>query len=640
MNRINGLVLIPLSIVSIFIYGSRSFAAADKVSPPLQRIIGGIGDTGAVKVWIYFTDKDSSPQELQKAAAAFSERARARRQGRPPDWYDLPVKKSYIDRIEEITGRKVHASRWLNAVSASLSADQIRQVAEWPFVSRIDVVRTYRRSLWPQPEKMPMMPAFDSLEYGTSYTQNHQIATDSLHKVGLNGAGVLLAFLDTGYKTDHPAFDSLTIIDTWDFINDNAIVNDEVGSGQTDHGTATLSACGGFALDTLIGPAYKGDYALYETEILDQEIEVEEDYWLFASERADSVGADIISSSLGYTDWYTYQDMNGHTAVTTIAADIAASRGILVVVSAGNEGASSWHYIGAPADADSIIAVGAIDRTGIITVFSSFGPTYDGRIKPELVALGEDTRCASILDGYTYKSGTSLSAPLIAGAAALVLQANPAMQGIPMAVRQRMLESANRYLVPNNRYGYGLPNSALAAGYGLKIFPIPSVTLRDREDTTITVIVVAPPEQTIDFDLGGLPFGSIFIENADSTFDLTMYGDIARPGTNQYYLAATVGEYTDTARFTVTTPVVPEAIRVGPNPFQDSLYVRFGVSTASGYKIEIFTLSGELVYRAHSNENPFLWPGTNESGAKVASGAYIIRVSADGIEEKIKVLKL
>jgi serine protease AprX len=640
VNRTIASGLILAVIGCILTYGSKSYATDEKVSPHLQQIIDGLADTGAVKVWIYFTDKDSSPAELQEVAAAFSERARARRRGRPPDWYDLPVSQAYIDGIERIVGQKVHASRWLNAVSARMTADQIQQATDLPFVAKVDLVHIFYRPLLPQPEKAPAGPVFDSLEYGTSYTQNHQIATDSLHKVGLNGAGMLVAFLDTGFKIDHPAFDSLTIIDTWDFINDNAIVDDEVAEGQTDHGTATLSACGGFSQDTLIGPAYKAQYALYETEILNQEIQVEEDYWLFASERADSVGADIISSSLGYTKWYTYADMDGHTAVTTIAADIAASRGILVVVSAGNEGAASWHYIGAPADADSIIAVGAIDRTGTITTFSSFGPTYDGRIKPELVALGELTSCADILDSYTYKSGTSLSAPLIAGAAALVLQANPAMKGNPMAIRQRLLESGDRYLNPNNRYGYGLPNSALAAGYGLKIFPIPSVTLGNREDTTLTVIIVSPPGEAIDFDLSGLPLGSQFTDNGNGTFDLTLYGDATTPGTNQYYLAATVGEYADTARFEVTTQIIPEAIRVGPNPFRDSLFVRFGVSTLSGFKIEVFSLSGELVYSAHSSENPFLWSGTNESGAKVASGAYIIRISADGIEEKIKVLKL
>ncbi len=640
MKRIFSSGLIPAIIGFVLLYGSLSYAASDKVSPHMQQIISQLGDAGSVKVWIYFTDKESSPVEFQKAASAFTERARARRQGRPPDWYDLPVNQAYIDGVERIVGKRVHASRWLNAVSARMTSDQIRRAEVMAFVSRIDLVHTFHRSSLPQAEKMPMNPAFDSLNYGTSYTQNHQIATDSLHRAGLNGSGVLIAFLDTGYKTDHPAFDSLTIIDTWDFINDNAVVNDEVASGQTEHGTATLSACGGFSLDTLIGPAFEAAFALYETEILNQEIQIEEDYWVFASERADSIGADIISSSLGYLDWYTYADMNGQTAVTTIAADIAASRGILVVVSAGNEGAVAWHYIDAPADADSIIAVGAIDRSGIITSFSSFGPTYDGRIKPELVALGAGDRCANTLDSYTYKSGTSLSAPLISGAAALVLQVNPSMRGDPMAIRQRLLESADRYLDPDNRYGYGLPNSALAAGYGLKIFPIPSVTLNDREDTALTITIVSPPSETLDFDLSGLPFGSIFINNSDGTFDLTVYGDAATPGTNQYYLAATAGQYTDMARFTVTTPVVPEAIRVGPNPFRDSLFVWFGIPTHSGYKIEIFSLSGEMVFRAHSSENPFLWSGTNESGAKVASGAYIIRVSADGIEEKIKVLKL
>ncbi len=633
---------------------SSPIPAVNKLSKRLRAKLAVKDDDTRRKVWVYFTDKDETPAAYLKAASTMTARAAVRRRDIPLDWYDLPVKDEYIDNVRKIGGQDVRASRWLNAVSVRLTESRIRQLAGESFIKMIDIVATLTRHPAPEPKQLEFIPLFDSTEYGPSYTQNHMLGIDSLHKVmipaendsvPLNGAGVLIAFLDTGYEIDHQVFDSIRtkIIDTWDFINDDADIDDSLPvSSQLDHGTATLSACGGYFPGELIGPAYGADYVLYKTENTQSETQIEEDYWVFASERADSVGADIISSSLGYIDWYQYSDMDGNTAVTTIAADIAASRGILVVTSAGNEAGTAWNYIIAPADGDSVVAVGAVTSSGTIAGFSSYGPSYDGRVKPEVVAMGVNVRCAADGGGYTYKSGTSLSCPLIAGSAALILQANPSLRGQPYKIRQRLIESSDRYPVPDpgNRCGYGLPDIIAAAGWTLEILPIPPVTVTVGRDTVVVISTLAPLAEIVIFEQPDFPANFSLADPGDGTAELTITGDISQLGSRQYHLAAYVNDLADTLEFTVITGTGEAPLYVGPNPFSDALNFNLTRAFPGGYVIEIFTLAGELVFTRSGSQNPFTWHGINDRGEKVASGVYIIRFSADGIEERVKVFKL
>jgi serine protease AprX len=251
-------------------------------------------------------------------------------------------------------------------------------------------------------------------------------------------------------------------------------VEDEPGQmGTGDHGTYTLSALAGFKEGQLIGPAYGASFLLAKTENTDYERHIEEDNWVAGAEWADSLGADIISSSLGYRDFdssntsYTWKDMDGNTTIVTIGADVAASRGILVVNSAGNEGSASGNIntLVAPSDGDSVLAVGAVYSSGALVSFSSMGPTADGRIKPDVVARGFGTYCASSWDtsGYAGVSGTSLSCPLVAGASALVLQANPTFSN--MDIINALKNTASQAQTPNNEYGWGIINAYQAALY-------------------------------------------------------------------------------------------------------------------------------------------------------------------------------
>jgi predicted GH43/DUF377 family glycosyl hydrolase len=357
-------------------------------------------------------------------------------------------------------------SKWLNAISVEADRDQIDRIAGLPFVRAIDRVLSFKREVFVnRPDGVFEGGRGRSLDYGPSYGQIHQIAVDPLHDLGYSANGVIVLMLDTGYNLDHESLDDIDLIDEWDFINDDSVTQNEAGDppDQHNHGTYTLSALGGYHPGQLVGPAYGASFLLAKTEDTSMEEPIEEDWWVEGLEWGDSLGAQVVSSSLGYTDWYTYEWMNGDSCVTTIAADIAAQNGIVVCNCMGNEG---WYpgALLAPADADSIIAVGAVDSNGDLANFSSTGPTYDGRIKPEVCAQGVNTYCASPYDSdeYFQVGGTSLSTPLIGGSAALLLEVHP--EWTPMEVREAMITTASQAGEPDNYYGWGIANIFEASG--------------------------------------------------------------------------------------------------------------------------------------------------------------------------------
>ncbi|MFH0931535.1 MAG: S8 family serine peptidase, partial [Candidatus Zixiibacteriota bacterium] len=343
------------------------------------------------------------------------------------------------------------------------------------FVKSIQPVLTYIR----QPIKEEVQPQWKPLvpiNYGPSYDQLQQINVPAVHTLGYNGQGVLVCMMDTGFIKDHIAFKSAfsegRVLAEYDFINHDTNTQNEPGQDATTqhyHGTYTWSALGGEVDGQLYGPAYKANFILAKTEYVPTETRIEEDNWVAGMEWADSIGADVISSSLGYLDFddgffYTRLQLDGNTAVTTIAADIAASLGIVVCNAMGNGGPGDTTLV-TPADADTILACGAVYSSGTIASFSSRGPTGDGRIKPEVVARGVSTYCASASDTnvFTYASGTSLSTPLVGGCAAVLLSAHP--DWVPWKIREALMYTANNALTPNNTYGWGLVNLLAAVQY-------------------------------------------------------------------------------------------------------------------------------------------------------------------------------
>jgi len=305
--------------------------------------------------------------------------------------------------------------------------------------------------------------------YGPSGNQVQMLKIDQLHNQGYTGKGMVVAVIDAGFNSADvmavfdSLFDSGRLLGTRDFVQPG---NNVFSPSLSVHGTMVLSTMAGNLPGQIIGTAPHASYYLFRTEDATAEYLMEEYYWVQAAEYADSLGVDVLNTSLGYTRFdnpaedHTYEDMNGDTTPITIGADMAAAKGMLVVNSAGNEGANPWHYISAPADGDSVLAIGAVDPSGIYAYFSSVGPTADGRIKPDVVAQGYNAIVASVPSGIAMASGTSFSSPILAGAATCLWQANPTYSNMEIynAIKQSGSLSSN----PNNQMGYGIPDFILA----------------------------------------------------------------------------------------------------------------------------------------------------------------------------------
>ena len=459
-----------LFIVLVFMMiGYALNAQTDKISVKLEKTLIHTSAKEALKVWVYFTDKGRN-NNLDLIESNLTDRSKQRREkvmGKNlVDKYDIPIYSKYLKGITPYVTKIIVKSKWLNAVSVETTPSNIENISKLSFVKKIDIVKKFKRNQPADEEPSNQSINIENIyayDYGNSYTQNNQINVPILHDLGINGSGVLICVLDNNFNLlDHETFSSINIISTWDFINNDTTVNDP---GEGTHGTQTLSTVGGWSPGNLIGPAFGADYILGKTEVSSFELPIEEDYWVAGAEWADSLGADVLSSSLGYLDWYTWQDMDGNTAVTTIAADIAVSRGIVVVNSAGNEGSAPNNTLIAPSDGDSVIAVAAVTSSGGRSSFSSVGPSADGRTKPDVAAMGSSVTVASTSNttGYTTSSGTSFSCPLTSGVAALVLAANPSLT--PMQVRDALRETASQASAPDNLLGWGILDAYEAVFY-------------------------------------------------------------------------------------------------------------------------------------------------------------------------------
>jgi subtilisin family serine protease len=437
-----------------------------------------------VSIWVYFVDKGLAGVRSQAAALTRVEKELdsrclwRRSKVLPPHSLvspaDLPLSSDYVAGIRQLASRIRARSRWLNAVSADVRPLDIRKIARLPYVRKVDLVRSFTRA---DPLPSPPSPAdFDAADpligfYGRAFTQVNQINVWPLHRLGYSGRGVVVGLLDTGFRTGHEIFRQARLIAQYNFVNDDGDVSQDFSDPNDysdSHGTGTWSLLGGYKPGELVGPAYGADFILAKTETDNFERPIEEDYWVAGIEWAESLGAEVISSSLGYTDWYVFQDMDGQTAVTTRAANRAVSLGVVVVNAAGNERDKSWGHIIAPADGFDVIACGAVDTLGRISSFSSPGPTADGRIKPEVCALGVNNWLAANredrTDTYREGSGTSFSTPLVAGVAALLLEVHH--DWTPAQVRQALMSTASLNDAPNNDYGWGIVDAALAADIG------------------------------------------------------------------------------------------------------------------------------------------------------------------------------
>lgn len=437
------------------------------------------------KYWIQFTDKNNSPYSIDNPQDFLSERALQRRanQNISIDEKDIPVNPQYLQAVADAGATLFFPSKWLNGVTIE-TADQnvLDAIMALPFVEsslklendplkhEIKQKTFFANETYSTESLAPVKSGKNtgSLDYGMGYTQINQLNGIGLHDMGYQGEGMIVAVLDGGFiEVDtHPAFENMReegrLLGTKDFVYPGGSV-----FCDSYHGTGVLSCMGANVPGTFIGTAPRASFYLIHTENTTYENLIEEFNWVSGAEYADSLGVDVINSSLGYITFddptwdHTYQDMNGNTTYVTLGADIACEKGILVVNSAGNEGSDYFYpYIGAPADGFNVFSIGAVKSNGERASFSSIGPSYDGRTKPDVMAMGQGSTVASSYGNYGESSGTSFSSPILAGMVTCLWQANQHFTNAQ--IRDAIRMSGNRASNPDNEYGYGIPDFVLA----------------------------------------------------------------------------------------------------------------------------------------------------------------------------------
>ncbi len=502
------------------------------------------------KFWVKLNNKNGTPYSVSTPTTFLTQKSIDRRanQSIAVNESDLPVDPAYIAAIDNITDvRVLYASKWMNAIAVEITNTNVGaiQTATNAINSQSFVVNTNPTNKFKivlgKVDEMQQAPSLHAKAntivqyYGVGYWQAEQLNAVCMHGYGYRGQGMTIAVLDAGFnKVDQlNAFDSLFarngVLGTRDFVaGGNSVYEDNT------HGMMVLSCMAACIPSVMVGTAPEANYWLLRTEEAANETPSEEYNWIRGAEFADSVGADILTTSLGYTTFdnaafnHTYTALNGKTYPMSIAATMAVRKGMFVLNSAGNDGQGAWQFIGVPADADSICTVGAIDSAGVYATFSSKGPTADGRKKPDLVAKGASAWVANSGDGFNSGNGTSFSCPILAGAVACFWQRHNTFK--VMKVLDTLRKTASNSAAPNNFIGWGRPNMcALAVGVKeidsdinvFKVFPNP-VTNK----ITVKIINRNYNAQSIEIYnvIGGL-MKTVFITADETQIDLSNYSN-------------------------------------------------------------------------------------------------------------------
>ena len=527
---------------------------------------------------VTFKDKKGSPHTLQSPSGFLSPKSIARRAryNIALDSTDLPVSRAYLDSLASVRNvRIINHSRWLNQVLIQTTdASAIQQINRFSFVSRTSpigkrpvILPDSATDKFDEPISEPgrftsrQQPAgINAIDYGSSYGQVHIHEGEYLHDQGFQGEGMTIAVLDAGFLgfLTNPAFDSVRknqqILGTWDYLTMDASVNED-----HVHGMYCFSILAANRPGLLVGTAPKASYYLFRTEDNTSEFPVEEHCWVVGAEAADSLGVDVITSSLGYNTFddpafnHTYADMNGNATMITRAADLAVKKGMIVTNSAGNSGTGAWKYIVAPADGDSVLAIGAVNVNGQVAAFSSYGPSADGRIKPDVASVGWGTFLANTSGNPAQGNGTSFANPNLAGLITCLWQAFPEFRNTEII--DALKKNSGRFSNPDDRTGYGIPNLKQAFEFLLeerkirraneilgdapiKVYPLPfrnqlTVLYRSGQGRKLSLDLIdvsgrvlqrkevgLTPDQLHFIDLDGLdrlPAGPYFLRYIDGT---------------------------------------------------------------------------------------------------------------------------
>ncbi len=630
---------------------------------------------GQTKYMIYFKDKGVSPQfALQKTGALYKEalslltpRAIARREkvmpaGHIVTYEDLPIKPDYISSLEKLGVKIENKLRWFNAVSAYLTPQQITQIEQLSFVSGISpvgIIKLKQPAFTEIPTNSLRKDALSS-DYGLSLTQYQLSDIPAVQAKGINGKGIIIGILDDGFIwKNQESLAARKVLAEYNFVFHTTSTapqpGDALDSGH--HGTYVFSILAGYKNGFIIGPAYNASFLLAKTEDDRSESHIEEDNYAAALQWMEAQGVDITTSSLGYnifddtTYSYSYKDLNGNTTIITKAVNLAFERGVLTFTAAGNEGNTSWYYVDAPADAYNVIAVGAVDANNIVASFSSHGPTYDGRIKPDLTTMGVDVygANANFTNQYEYANGTSAATPIASGIGAELLSVYPSITNVQ--ARNILLQASANHSNPNNNIGYGLLSAKDALSY-----PVLLDTNGAYQINKIFFVNggVDPSTVKIFYSDGNSPYASAGMSYDDSlryaftlpnmaegskiSFYFTYRdssGNSLREPASDYY-TFNYGQYVVTTG--ISQPVASPVDVLGtnyPNPFNATTTIRFYAS-ASGYaKLVILDGIGKTVKVlfdgnvAEGNYN-LVWDGKSSNGIKCASGVYYYILTIGG----------
>lgn len=637
-------------------------------------LLGGYSNSFAQysRYIIQLKDKAGTPFSINSPLQFLSQRSinRKARYNISIDQTDLPVTPRYIDSIQQSGNITIlNISKWLNQVciftndAAALARINTFSfvVASSPIAARPQTnLRPDSKLLDPTVNPVPTTPAtpqnpVDIFNYGTAFTQTHLHNTEFLHNLGFSGEGMQLAIMDAGfyrYKT-LPTFDSARIsnriLGTWDFVANEESVNEDHLHGMNAFSTIAANLPGLF-----VGTSPKSSYYLFRTEDINSEYPIEEFNWTVGAERADSLGVDVVSVSLGYNTFdntsfnYNYAQLDGNTTIIAKAADLAAKKGMLVVVAVGNGGNSTWKKILTPADADSVLVVGAVNALRQVAGFSSYGPSADGQIKPDVAAIGLGAIIADQnTGGPTLGNGTSYACPIMAGVATCLWQAFPEKNNI--AIIEALRRSSDRFNNPDDRTGYGIPDAKKAFVTLLKKSFTQQITMGADCKTMISftikktsgmsvVIERKLPTDVNYVEISTIPLtGNFAIGTLHYTDDLNgVFGGVDISYRLKMNIAADTSFYLDSAivNYSRSCTTVTEKISMSPNPVTNQLFILIARNGSVRATVELHNVSGQKVYTTTQRVS-----GTQTITIpmkQISRGVYFVTIFLDGKKVTVK----